>query len=397
MRQASLTSEMLAPLVPADKILDVARSRLRYRAIAVHILQHPQNYANLLLPEHAGELSLHLRSHLHGNGLVWHEDALPPADQVPEAAINDLTVDQMNFNDAYRMIWYITTLMRPSFDNETVKVVVTMLTALAKSGTVSDHYIQKVANGIRDDLNLEIEMSMEEVRTVYSTFGRSLTPQTARFLCKHLMTLIPEVALRVQLILEQAAGTGLTTFMLIARVLQAHPNFPWGAVRIIAGAEFVTFLAAIGEVDNNIWYGYSGRKRHAKAKNFPTLFYVCKEIAVKKDGERTWNQYGGGRTGMKNKVILDALVAHYAAMQEGLPDNIPDAIRNAPEAFTPADLESINAIDMQDPVLSAEERAQLTAMLDQLVMQPGDNQNEDYVGPPAHYMGFPRVVQQQAG
>ena len=371
---SSMACEILTPLVPDAKLMDVRSSRMRVVGIAMFILSSPEKVAHLFRPEFAPRVKQECLSHLSGAETEW--DAAPldndnAADRYTEQTWNAKLADDPNyvlpFEAANAMIWFLTTMMKPAHDLATIKMVVTVLVALAKQGTVSEHFINKIAEGIRSGLNIEIQLDSEEVRSVYQTFGRKLTADNARLLVRHLRGLIPDIALRVNLTLQQAAGSGLSTFMFITDMIKAFPNFKWEALIVIVPQEWAKLLEAVGVV-NNIWFGYAQEKGAAAAKNFPTLFYISAQLAIKKLGVNSWKTNGGGRSGIREKGLCDALIAHFVTRQEGAPEEVPLDVWENEHAGFAEQQGRIVAVQLADPELSVEEQGRIAAMLASHVM-----------------------------
>jgi len=56
--------------------------------------------------------------------------------------------------------------------------------------------------------------------------------------------LIPDIALRLKLTLQQAAGSGLTLYVIIGRAYTKYENFPWGRANTLTGGELVSWETA---------------------------------------------------------------------------------------------------------------------------------------------------------
>lgn len=56
--------------------------------------------------------------------------------------------------------------------------------------------------------------------------------------------LVPEVALRLRLCLQQVAGSGLTAYLTVGRALATYPEFPWHHIANILPADWANFRLA---------------------------------------------------------------------------------------------------------------------------------------------------------
>ena len=271
---ASMACEILTPLVPEGNLLDVRTSRLRTVGIAMIILANPEKVAHLFRPDFAPRIKEECLNHIavaNGDWVVEDPEEGHEAERYNEQSWNARLGENANFaldfETANDMLWFLTTQMKPIHDLNTIKMVVTVLVALAKQGTVSEHFINKITEGIRSDLNIEIQLDSE-------TFGRKLTAANARLLVRHLRGMIPDIALRVNLTLQQAAGSGLSTFILITDMITAFPNFNWEALIALVPQEWARLLEAINVVGNNIWFGYAQEQLQPRISLLSFMFQL---------------------------------------------------------------------------------------------------------------------------
>ena len=218
---------------------------------------------------------------------------------------------------------------------------------------------------------------------MYGIFAIELNATRARAVIKHLLTLLPEHTLRLQLTLQQAGGSGLTCFMLILDMIRECPNFNWGALAELVPGEWANLLAALDEVAGNVWFGYNSAKGNASSSGLGTLFYAAKCLAQQVLGLQTWKQYHGGRAGVRSKDLINAMVAAYAGRDFNRPEEVPEDIweNNIP----PQIMDRLQNYRMVDPELTDQERQQLRVDLRQCLEPEADAAHPDLEDVPVAY------------
>lgn len=385
---AALACELLAPMVPVNKLMSVRASRKRVQACVAHLCRHPEFYIQEFQNLSAAGLLDIIRAHVRPDK-TWSMEELAPDQQIPTEVLKQMNVERgennISFELANTILWYLTGKMKADADTTCIRVVVETLIALAKQGQANDMFLSKVQEGLKSDLNIDLTLEIENIKAIYQTFGRSLDPRSARYLCRYLNSLIPNAALRVSLTLQQAAGSGLSAFILIHQMVVAHPEFRWAAIALLFPAEWTAYQKAIDKVNNNIWFGYSQDKGIAASKNYVSLFYTCAQLAIKVDGLTSWRQYGGGKAGVRHKAKIDALVQAYCKDETEMPDNLTSDVWNASFPEDNGTLDLIRNINLVDTPLTQAEVEQIQADLLQSD-PPQEHGVEDVLDTPDQYM-----------
>jgi len=126
-----------------------------------------------------------------------------------------------------------------------------------------------------------------------------------------LNNLIPDIALRLKLTLQQAAGSGLTFYVIIGRAHTKYENFPWGRANTLTGGELVSWETARQIIGENLYYGFKRDMGAARSTLYKSIGYVARELLVKINGERTLLRYASLTGNIKNKQALDRLIEQY--------------------------------------------------------------------------------------
>lgn len=382
----SAVCELLSPLMPTVKLQELSAARLRTVGCALRIIKEPGCLASVLKPASLGDLLNDLRQHI-TQQRQWSVDILPEEQRISLENLSASTAGgqtPLPFGTAHKLIWYLTAHCKETIDTLVTKSVVVLLVAISKQGVASTQFCQKIATGVAADIGVEIDLEPDEIRAVYNIFGRYVTGKLARLMIFHLINLLGDKSLRLMLTLNQAAGSGLTVFCLIIEMVKAHPNFKWQVVFSIAANEKENLNAAITEVNNDLWFGYNSDKQHASTAKLPTLFFTAKSLAIKAEGQNTWNRYRGARTGVKNIQAIDDLVDSYIANREEKPASVADFHWNA--VVDQALMTKIREVNMTNPPLTEEETAMLNGLLAQHVIPDADQQHGDDNSTPAAYL-----------
>ncbi|AJG39050.1 putative nucleoprotein [Lishi spider virus 1] len=190
-------------------------------------------------------------------------------------------------------------------------LIVHMLVAIIKRGTMSDAFVDKIQQGIQTDLSLPIRISAETCRIFYSSYCSELNDVGMSFLLSHLDRLIPTHALRLRLTIQQASGSGLTALVLLGRAFRMYENFNWPLVAKWYPDEWANFTAAVDSVGNNLMYGYRRDIGPAKSTKFRSLTFIAKELLIRVGGETSLRNYAGFATRVKNHDAVINLINTY--------------------------------------------------------------------------------------
>jgi len=158
-------------------------------------------------------------------------------------------------------------------------------------------------------LGVNITLSQAALNALYKGYMQGMNETNAQEVLSNLNALIPNVALRLKLTLQQAAGSRLTLYVIIGRAYTKYSTFPWG--NALTGGEFLSWEAARNIVGNNLYYGFKRDMGAARSTLYKSIGYVAWELLVKINGERTLLRYAGLTGNIKNKQALDRLIEQY--------------------------------------------------------------------------------------
>lgn len=167
------------------------------------------------------------------------------------------------------------------------------IVAFGKRGTVSPQYVNKITEACTVELGYSHGIDADLIALFWSSYGRALNADTAQLVAERWSRYIPANALRLSIVLQQAANSGLTSIITIGRALKAYPTFPWAKMRRLYPTEFANATTAFREINNNPYYGYNQSSTPASSTKFKNLAYWCKEIIIRIDGDNALARYKG--------------------------------------------------------------------------------------------------------
>lgn len=126
--------------------------------------------------------------------------------------INTLTICQ-----AYKVLIIISRTSKAVPSTIACSLLVTSIIALCKIGQVSPKFIDKIISGVSAEIKIDIDMSQETLKLLWNTYGKNIPDGRYERVFESMLQVIPDIALRLRLTIQQASGAGLTCVVLIAR------------------------------------------------------------------------------------------------------------------------------------------------------------------------------------
>nr|WAS28057.1 MAG: ORF3 [Lesnoe mivirus] len=198
----------------------------------------------------------------------------------------------------------------------------TLYISLAKQGNVSSQKLDRLNDDLKNTLGFELDLDGDTITYTYQQVGKRIPHEYLASMFEEMVGHMTEVNLRMQVTLQQAAGTGLTGLQIIKRALIEHPTFPWAKLARMLPTETPKVAAAFDAVGNDPYYGFKPDLGAAKSTHYSRYIWVCAKLlrANNSEDERTLRNYKGNVRGIPNQEAFDALIAGYAPpVQEGDP------------------------------------------------------------------------------
>lgn len=241
------------------------------------------------------------------------------------AVVEDYAVP--NIQAAIRILYHMAVHTSQMWCIDPLDLIVGVTVSVAKRGTLSVEFLNKIVEGIFQDLGTNINLDIEPIQTFYKFFGSEINDATIPLIQQTWERLIPQQALRLMLTVSQLAGSGLTTYSTIGTALRLYPTFNWGVISRTFPIEWENYRIALTTVGNNVYYGFRKELGMVKSTNFKSLGYIAKELLVRGDGRITLNRYMGWARSIKFKQQIDQMILdfinHIAAQEINMDNQQP--------------------------------------------------------------------------
>lgn len=213
--------------------------------------------------------------------------------------------------------------------------LILVITTFTKQGTSSSNWCRSRARQIERELQVELELTPALVRDLWDRFARHITGTEQEFtaLFDNLRQNFNH-SQRVQVTLDQAQFTGLTSLSLINRCIEELPECRIADFAMEAG-EANAIAEALELVDGRPYISFSmnaaGRAR-VKSTRYRNTGYYAFNLLQRVLGETSLSAYGGieNFTNLRFKIMADQWVDQYiAARAAGVPQ-MPQGAAPAP-------------------------------------------------------------------
>lgn len=200
-------------------------------------------------------------------------------------------------------------------------LLVHTLIAFAKRGNISQQATQKVQDALVAEINYTGMIIPELITAYWSTFSGVMTSRLARAVVTRWTEFTPVHALRIRIMLQQTANSGLTQILTIARAIATFPTFPWHIPMRFYHEEIMRFQAGIQAMGGDPFYGFNPNLDAVKSTNFKNMGYWCKQLLVLGEGDTALNNFRGWTRNPTHAAKMTATIDTFIANL----DNIADA------------------------------------------------------------------------
>nr|UVF58769.1 MAG: S protein [Salarius guttatus piscichuvirus] len=319
-QRQQLMLEVLVPDVPEDLILGqqaaaniVQQCLLNYNGFRdCGWLRDLLGQAAAAIPANAQDRDAHWTRHFHLEPFGWD-----PAAQL---------ADQLD---------YLLQLARLADDRvraRAIGTVLTMLASFALRGAITHSKLGKVVADLLPIIPYAADaLNQADIALTWNNFGHLVDDRNMPRIMRRWLRQVPTAAIRLRVLLAQAAGSGLTSLDVIARAVHAHPEFPWPLIRRLYPEEWEAAGRALGLVGNNPYFGYRRDLAHVRSVLFKRLSSFCGKLLIA-CGDRTLENYRGFVEDRINRDALQRLIDGYLATHAG-PDMEADITEDEMEAY----------------------------------------------------------------
>lgn len=236
-----------------------------------------------------------------------------PVDEDWTVVNNIVTVP--NFEAAYRILFFLIFKSSDGAKRTGLGYIVHIVASVIKRGNMTRGFIDKIKKGILSELNVQVNIMKPVVEKLYIMYGGMITGENVQAVIERWTANIPQLAMRLRLVVVQAAGTGLTSLLTIAKMIKKYPHFAWDDVALIFPGEWAAFSAALTRVAGNPYYGYNQDLQEVRSTLYKSIGYIAKELMVKVDGDNNINAYQGWAYQIRMKAHFDLTIAEFEAWQ----------------------------------------------------------------------------------
>lgn len=220
-------------------------------------------------------------------------------------------IDTITPQRAVFIMMFFAMFLRVSKRQLAIENITLAYCALAKRGQVTDEFCSKIQSSVRDELGINLVLSQPAINALYKSYMTGVNELNAAQVFRNLDLMIPDIALRLKLTLQQASGSGLTLYIIIGRAMRIYYEFPWGRVNTLTSGELRNWQVARAAIGENLYFGFRRDMGEARSTLYKSLGYVARELLVKINGERTLLRYAGLGGNIKNKNALDRLINNF--------------------------------------------------------------------------------------
>lgn len=321
---ALVMAELLGPMIPAELSHAQLPARNAFVRAITHLRTHP-GFPALSLATAATFAAYIL------DGDTGIEEEAQPAFIASWDAPTEI------FDHAYAILIHIMNNTLPAFQITGVTLLANVYCAVPRRSQVTDLFATKVQTGIFDDLGMRISIRADALRIFYNKFGWNINRQNIGIVLNHWQARLPAEALRLSLVVQQAANSRLTALVVIGRALQRYRNFRRDAVAEIYRDKWAACIVALQAVNGDAYYGFSLDLGNVKSTLYKNLAWVSKELLFRVGGETSLRGYAGWVTRAREQAAMDALIAGYE-------NNRNDVIQGTLDAVPWVDASSANVL-----------------------------------------------------
>lgn len=249
-----------------------------------------------------------------------------PDDHVVQGVYNRNTlawVGAPTLEDKLRLIRAVAVHPASRIHMRSPYIVVLLLVAFSTRGQLTAQKLQRIKDELRTVMPVLADMlDANEITTTFANFGECIDDTNAHIIFARWLRHVPRAAIRLRVLLSQAAGSGVTSLDMIAEALSAHVDFPWHMVARRYPDEWAAVQQGLRAVNGRIYAGYAGNLGAVRATLFRRITWVAKELLMAFGNNSLKNYRGGAEDPTMVETVKAWIKANVEAMGagEGLSD-----------------------------------------------------------------------------
>lgn len=278
-------AELHGAFIPNNqRILEVGRAR--------QVIVDMSNYATQAILEDMGYEGVSNNALLAVCGAV-------PDNTATELAICEYAINRLSAIAEQNSVHFHTSL----------QLLTQTLIAYAKRGMVTPEFMGKMSDGMRTAVGTVVKLDATVIEPFYLQYGYNVNAANAQEFFSYMLGIIPAHAVRLGLMIQQVARSGITQLLICQEAMSVFPTFPWSVISRMLPDEWATFTAAVRLVNGNPFYGFSKELGIVKSTGYQSLTWLCKELLTRSGMQTTLRSYTGISRNIKKmggmKTVMD--------------------------------------------------------------------------------------------
>lgn len=155
--------------------------------------------------------------------------------------------------------------------------------SIAKQGNITEAKLTSICNAVSEETGRAVNLSLEEIKAFNTSFSPYINAQNAEAICTGLQQGLANFSLRLCLTMQQAVGSGMTSYWMVWEALNLCTDFDWEAIAALIPQDFRKYSDAVALVGNNQYFGFNNDLTIAKHTNYMSLSWVASKVLIKSD------------------------------------------------------------------------------------------------------------------
>lgn len=194
-------------------------------------------------------------------------------------------------------------------------VILMTVTSFSLRGVITHSKLSRVVNDLLPVIPYASEaLNAADIALTWATFGHLVDDGNMPGIMRRWLGFVAAGAVRLRVLLAQAAGSGLTFLDVIARAINGHSDFSWPYVARMYPQEWPAAGRAITLVGGNPYYGYRHDLTEVRSTLFKNLAAFCGKLLVAA-GDQSLDGYRGFVEEKINKESIMRMIDGYMSSQ----------------------------------------------------------------------------------
>ncbi|VDL80213.1 unnamed protein product [Nippostrongylus brasiliensis] len=256
-----------------------------------------------------------------------------PADTSPAGKAISKAITAMTTKDIDTILDAFSPRYRACKAFNSTTLICAFLASALKRGNITPEGLSRLTAQLKSELSVPIILTASSLKSMYLKYGSFLNGSNMHLALSHWKSILPDLALRFRIMVEQSKNCGSTSLVTIGQAINSFRSFPWFKVIAILPDEWEKYLKAVEIIGNNPFFGYNRSVGSAASTNYKTLARVSNELMIGSGSSPSLKDYGGWVKTPRNYATLEKILSEYFSKQ--------DAVANPADA-TSEEAQAIN-------------------------------------------------------